>query len=212
MESLKTISHGALRKRFSHLKNFDAWIAFLRRKRMLPKSIRKGNISALKRGNIGVHPEKTVVFLDKILKLRAESKSYSDIKKELHVDIEEMEFLYSAGNILLSDKRAKSDELIRTYLAVLDLLEKYYRWGSNSPNSRFYRNIPVDYERAATEYFGTKIYYKQHKDEGTEADDVAVDKASISEREMEFCLEAMYFIIRQYEKLRREKKVRDIKV
>ena len=212
METLKTISHGQLRKRFSHLKNFDAWIAFLRRQGMLPRSIRKGNIASFKRGNVGVHPEKAAELLGKILKLRAESKSYTEIKKELHSDIEEIEFQYSAANVLLRDKRAKSDELIRTYSAVLGVLEKYYRWDRNSPNSKFYRNVSVDYERAATDYFGTKIHYDRHKDRGTEFDDVAIDRATASEREMEFCLETMYFIIRHYEKLRREKKVKDIKV
>jgi hypothetical protein len=212
MRALKTLSHGELRKRFSHLKNFDAWIAFLRRQKMLPKSIRKGNISAFKRGNVGVHPEITAGVLDKILKLRAESKSYDEIKKELHQEIEDLKFQYSAGNALLKDPRAKSDELINTYSAVLDVLGKYYRWDRNSSENRFYRNIPKDYERAAHEYFGTKIYYDRNKDKGTEFDDITTDKGITSERQMEFCLETMYFLIRHYEKLRREKKVKDIKV
>ena len=212
MESLKTISHGALRKRFSHLKNFDAWIAFLRRQKMLPKSIRKGNIASFKRGNVGVHPEKAAELLEKILTLRAESKSYAEIKKELHSDIEEIEFQYSAANILLRDKRAKSDELIRTYLAVLDVLEKYYRWDQGTPESRFYRSVPKDYERVATDYFAAKLYYSRHRDKGLDSDDINVDRAKTSERQMEFCLDTMYFIIRQYEKLRRAKKVKDIKV
>jgi hypothetical protein len=212
MKSLKTISHGELRKRFSHLKNFDAWVAFLRRQGMLPKSIRKGNISAFKRGNVGVHPEKTIDFLEKILKLRAESKSYAEIKRELRSDIEEIEFQYSAGNVLLSDKRAKSDEFIRTYLAVLAILEKYYKWDRNSPENKFYKNVPEDYEGVATDYFATKLYYSKNNDEGDDHDAVTQDKAEDSERQMEFCLDTMYFIIRQYEKLRRAKKVKDIKV
>jgi len=212
METLKTISHGALRKRFSHLKNFDAWIAFLRRQGMLPKSIRKGNIASFKRGNVGVHPEKTAEFLEKILRLRAESKSYAEIKKELHSDIEEIKFQYSAGNVLLSDKRAKSDELIKTYLAVLALLGRYYRWDQDSPESSFYRNVPKDYERVATDYFAAKLYYSKHKDKGSDFDDKTKDKANTSERRMEFCLDTMYFIIRHYEKLRRAKKVKELKI
>jgi len=212
MKTLKTISHGALRKRFSHLKNFDAWIAFLRRQKILSRSIRTGNIASFKRGNVGVHPEQAVELLERILKLRAESKSYAEIKRELHSEIEELKFQYSAAKVLLKDKRAKSDDLIKTYLVVLDVLEKYYKWDRDSSNSKFYRNVAADYERAATDYFGTKIYYNRHKDRGTEFDDVTVGRATVSEREMEFCLETMYFIIRLYEKLRRAKKVKDIKV
>lgn len=209
--SNKIISHQQLREYFSHLKNFDAWIAFLRRIKILPPSVRKGNIAGLKRGNIGVHPEQVVGFLEKILKLRAQPESYDEIKKELKGEIKDLQFLYSAENVIINDPRAKSDELLKTYSTVLKVLEEYYGWEEGSYNSRFYRKIADEFDDALHDYIAAKMVVEETVEEGKIPKFKLVERQKMADRHLDLYYDTIYFIIRQYEKLRKERKVKDIK-
>lgn len=208
----KIISHQQLRERLPRLKNFDAWIASLRRLKILPRSIRKGNIAGLKRGNIGVHPEPAAEFLKKLLNLRALQMSYDDIKKELEEEIKDMQFLYGAQNAFINEPRAKSDELFKTYSAVLGVLEEYYGWKKDSYNSRFYRKVVGEFEKTLHVYLAAKMLIDEIEEEGNTPKFHIVDEKDMADKTLDFYFDTIYFIIHQYGKLRKEGKVKDIKI
>ena len=210
-KTIRIISHQQLKEHFSHLRSFDAWIASLRRIKILPPSVRKGNIAGLKRGNIGVHPEQVIGFLEKVLKLRAQQEAYDEIKKELKEEIKNLQFLYSAENVIINDPRAKSDELLKTYSAILKVLEEYYGWKENSYNSKFYRKVADEFDNILHDYIATRMVVNETVEEGKIPKFRIVERQKMTDKQLDFYHDTIYFIIRQYEKLRKERKVKDIK-
>ena len=206
------ISHQQLKERFKYLKNFDATIAFFRRPKikLLPPSIRKGNISSLKRGNIGLHPEVAVELLEEIFKLRKQGKSYKEIKGELKEDIAYVRAWYTLKGISANDPRARPDELLNTYNAVLPALEEYYKWDKESRFSSFYRSIPDELMKWKDLYFNIvmKLGIKGNPEEEAE---LLKNKELLKSQEeygkkLDACFDTIYFIIHQYEKLRKQHK------
>jgi hypothetical protein len=195
------ISHQQLREHFSYLKNFDATIAFFRREKLLPPSIRRGNISSLKRGNMGVHPGIVIEFIEKVFGLRKQGKSYKEIKEELKEDILNVKSWYTRKDISLNDPRFRPDALLDTYNEVLMVMERYYGWPENSIFRNFYKSIPAELIKLRNLYFNTviELSIKDKSEKYTEL----IKKREEYGKKLDACFDTVYFIIRQYEKLRK---------
>ncbi len=195
------ISHQQLREHFKDLKNFDATLAFFRRIDLVPPSIRKGNISSLKRGNTGVHPGNVIGFLEKVFELRKQGKGYKQIKEELKDDIANVRGWYTRKDISLNDPRVKPDELLDTYREALRALEEYYGWKGDSYFSNFYKNLPNELIKLRTLYFNTVLELSIKGK--TNRDIKLMGQKEQYGKQLDACFDTVYFIIRQYEKLRK---------
>lgn len=202
----RKITHQELKRHFSRMKNFDAWIAALRRRHgLIPPSIRKGNESPLKRGNIGLHPAAVMPYLEKIIDLRERGYGYKKIKEELRGEKEKIEALYNK-KFFLEDRLCKPESLIITYEAVLKALDEYYEWGSQSLYGTFFRKVLKERKNIAKEYFNTLKKLLTETDNQKKSD--LQDKKKELGRDLGFCYEIIYFVIREYTRLRDRKEVK----
>lgn len=151
-----------------------------------------------------MHPRVVIELLELVFELRKQGKSYDEIKEELKEDIAYVKAWYTRKDISAKDPRARPDELLNTYNVVLPALEEYYKWDKDSCFSSFYRNIPNELIKWRNLYFTTvmKIGIKEHPEKEV---GLLKNKEEYGKK-LDACFDTIYFIIRQYEKLRKEGK------
>lgn len=145
------IDHNELKKHFPEVKNFSTWLWGLRKNlKLIPKSVRIGNLPSVRKGNIGVHPAEAVPYLKKILKLKNQGYFYKDIKRDIKKETEKIHELYKS--LYLKDPRCKPSSVIDRCETVLKVVKKYYKWSSNSVYGNFFEQVINDNKKVKDEY------------------------------------------------------------